>query len=40
MTTLQEYLNQKYPTKEERARVEKIAIFGIERELENQGIKE
>lgn len=40
MTTLQEYLNQKYPTREERAEVKEIGSYKISKERENQGITE
>jgi len=39
MTTLQEYLNQKYPTKEEKEKVEEIAPGLINEESKKKGLK-
>jgi len=38
MTTLQEYLNQKYPTREDKERVKRIDIDDINEERKVQGI--
>jgi len=40
MTTLQEYLNNKYPTKEDKELVEKISIFSIYQERQEQNDSE
>ena len=37
MTTLQEYLNQKYPTKKDKERVSKINVKEIREERKAQG---
>ncbi|KLL02996.1 MAG: hypothetical protein MRERV_58c010 [Mycoplasmataceae bacterium RV_VA103A] len=40
MTTLQEYLNEKYPTREDKEKVEEINSYFISKELKDQGIIE
>src|SRR5438552_2617536 len=40
MTTLQEYLNERYPTKEDKEKVKEISLFQIKKEMEEQSTYE